>query len=57
MVEAFNQALKQNRVNEVGNVTIEASGDVGKLISFLDFKLKQENQRIGNNLVTGDVWI
>lgn len=57
MVEAFNQALRQNRINEVGNVTIEASGDVGKLISFLDFKLKQENQRIGNNLVTGDVWI
>lgn len=57
MVEAFNQALRQNRTNEVGNITIEASGDVGKLISFLDFKLKQENQRIGNNLVTGDVWV
>lgn len=57
MVEAFNQALRQNRSNETGNITIEASGDVGKLISFLDFKLKQENQRIGNNLITGDVWI
>ncbi len=57
MVEAFNQALRQNKVNEVGNVTIEATGDIGKLVSFLNFKLKQEDQRIGNNFVTGDVWI
>lgn len=56
MIDAFDESLRRNGNNQ-GNVTIEASGDVGKLISFLDFKLKQENQRIGNNFVTGDVWI
>ena len=55
MIEAFNTALKNN--NSVGNVTIEASGDVSSLISFLNFRLKQENERIGSNLIKGDVWL
>ncbi len=56
MIDAFEESLRRNGNNQ-GNVTIEASGDIGKLVSFLNFKLKQENQRIGNNLVTGDVFI
>lgn len=57
MVEAFNQALRNNNYNNSGNVTIEATGDVSQLIQFLSFKLKQHDQRIGTSLVTGDVWI
>jgi hypothetical protein len=57
MVEAFNTALRQNGNNAGSNITIEASGDIGQLVSFLNFKLKQENLRIGNNFVTGDAWI
>lgn len=56
MIDAFDESLRKNGNNQ-GNITIEASGDIGKLVSFLNFKLKQENQRIGNNLVTGDVFI
>lgn len=56
MIDAFDESLRKNGNNQ-GNVTIEATGDIGKLVSFLNFKLKQENQRIGNNLVTGDVFI
>lgn len=55
MVEAFNNAMN-NRQNS-GNVVIEATGDVGKMISFLNFKLKQEDARVGNSMVKGDVWI
>lgn len=54
MVDAFNRSLNQ-RNN--GNVVIEASGDVGKLISFLHFKLRQEDSRVGSSMVKGDVWI
>jgi hypothetical protein len=57
MVEAFNSALKQNGSNAGSNITIEATGDIGQLVSFLNFKLKQENLRIGNNFVSGDAWI
>lgn len=54
MIEAFNSALS-NR--PTGNVTIEANGDINQLISFLNLKLKQENERIGGRMVKGDVWI
>lgn len=54
MIEAFNTALS-NRTT--GNVTIEANGDINQLISFLNLKLKQENERIGGRMVKGDVWV
>lgn len=55
MIEAFNTALANNRTT--GNVTIEANGDVNQLISFLNLKLKQENERMGGRMVKGDVWV
>lgn len=57
MVEAFNQALRNNTNSGNGNVTIEANGDISQIISFLSFKLKQDNQRVGQSFITGDVWI
>lgn len=58
MVQAFDTALKRNNVaNTPSNITIEASGDISQIISMLRFKLRQEDQRIGNSFVTGDVWI
>lgn len=58
MVQAFDMALKRNNVsNTPSNITIEASGDIDQIISMFRFKLKQEDQRIGNSFVTGDIWI
>ncbi len=56
MIDAFDESLRKNENNQ-GNATIELTGDIGKLVSFLNFKLKQENQNIGNNLVARDVFI
>lgn len=55
MVEAFNTALKGN--STANNVIIQASGDVSQLISYLHFELKKENSMIGDNMITGDVYV
>lgn len=55
MVEAFKTAMNSNAGGR--NVVIEATGDMAGLISFLNLKLKKENARIGNNMISGDVWI
>lgn len=53
MMESLNSALDRRN----SNITIEATGDIAQLISFLNLKLKQENARIGDLMVKGDVWV
>lgn len=53
MIDAFNSALDRRN----SNITIEATGDIAQLISFLNLKLKQENARVGDLMVKGDVWV
>lgn len=55
MVEAFKTAMSSNLGNR--NVVIEANGDMSGLISFLNLQLKKEEARIGNNMISGDVWV
>lgn len=53
MIDAFNSALDRRN----GNITIEATGDIAQLISFLNLRLKKENARVGDLMVKGDVWV
>lgn len=53
MMESFNSALDRRN----SNITIEATGDMSQLISFLNLRLKQENARVGDLMVKGDVWV
>lgn len=53
MIDAFNSALDRRN----GNITIEATGDMAQLISFLNLRLKKENARVGDLMVKGDVWV
>lgn len=53
MMESLNSALDRRN----SNITIEATGDIAQLISFLNLKLKQENARVGDLMVKGDVWV
>ena len=54
MIEAFKKAgvSAQNQ-----NIIIEANGDFSEFIRILNFKLKEENARVGQSFVTGDCWI
>ena len=54
MIEAFKKAgvSAQNQ-----NIIIEANGDFSEFIRMLNFKLKEENARVGQSFVTGDSWI
>ena len=54
MIEAFKKAgvSAQNQ-----NIIIEANGDFSEFIRILNFKLKEENARVGQSFVTGDSWI
>ena len=54
-VEAFNKALDNRGMNN--NVVIQASGDISQLISYLNFELKKENSRIGDNMISGSVYV
>lgn len=54
MVEAFNKAIDNKGMN---NVVIQASGDISQLISYLHFELKKENSRIGDNMISGSVYV
>ena len=53
MIEAFKQANKQTNPN----IVIEANGDFSQFIRMLNFKLKEEDARVGQSFVTGDVWV
>ena len=53
MIEAFKQAGNSSSPN----ITIEANGDFAQFIRLLNFKLKQEDARIGQSFVSGDVWV
>lgn len=53
MIDAFNSALDRRN----GNITIEATGDMAQLVSFLNLRLKKENARVGDLMVKGDVWV
>ena len=53
MIEAFKQANRQSNPN----IVVEASGDFAPFIRMLNFKLKEEDARIGQSFVSGDVWI
>lgn len=55
MVEAFNKAIDNRGMNN--NVVIQASGDISQLISYLNFELKKENSRIGDNMISGSVYV
>lgn len=55
MIDAFNTAFKSN--SNTNNVVIQASGDISQLISYLHFELKKEDAIIGNNMITGDVYV
>lgn len=55
MVEAFNKAIDNRGMNN--NVVIQASGDISQLISYLHFELKKENSRIGDNMISGSVYV
>lgn len=54
MVEAFNKAIDNKGMN---NVVIQASGDISQLISYLHFELRKENSRIGDNMISGSVYV
>lgn len=53
MIEAFKQANRQSNPN----IVVEASGDFAPFIRMLNFKLKEEDARIGQSFISGDVWI
>lgn len=53
MIEAFKQVNRQSNPN----IVVEASGDFAPFIRMLNFKLKEEDARIGQSFVSGDVWI
>lgn len=53
MIEAFKQANKQSNPN----IVIEANGDFSQFIRMLNFKLKEEDSRVGQSFVSGDVWV
>ena len=55
MVEAFKTALAGQKAGQ--NIIIEANGDFAQVIRFLNFKLKEEEARIGRSFVSGDNWI
>ena len=54
MIEAFKKAgvSPQNQ-----NIIIEANGDFSEFIRVLNFKLKEENSRVGQSFITGDNWV
>lgn len=53
MIEAFKQANRQSNPN----IVVEASGDFAPFIRMLNFKLKEEDARVGQSFVMGDVWV
>lgn len=55
MIEAFNKAIDNRGMNN--NVVIQASGDISQLISYLHFELIKENSRIGDNMISGSVYV
>lgn len=54
MIEAFKSAMRGTGGQ---NIVIEANGDFNQFIRFLNFRLKQEDSRIGQSFITGDSWI
>lgn len=54
MIEAFKQAGVSSQSKDI---VIEANGDFSQFIRFLNFKIKEEDARIGQSFVSGDSWI
>lgn len=51
IVEAFKQALSESNYNNQPDITINASGDMSSFIRMLNFKLQDENNRLGGSFV------
>ena len=50
IVDAFRQAMSEGSFGQ-SNINIEASGDMSSIVRLLNFKIKDENNRIGNAFV------
>lgn len=51
IVDAFKQALSESNYNNQPNISINASGDMSSFIRMLNFKLQDENNRLGGSFV------
>ena len=51
IVDAFKQALSESNYNNQPDITINASGDMSSFIRMLNFRLQDENNRLGGSFV------
>lgn len=51
IVDAFKQAINESNYNNQPDITINASGDMSSFIRMLNFKLQDENNRLGGSFV------
>lgn len=51
IVDAFKQALSESNYNNQPNISINASGDMSSFIRMLNFRLQDENNRLGGSFV------
>ena len=51
IVDAFKQALSESDYNSQPEININASGDMSSFIRMLNFKLQDENNRLGGSFV------
>ena len=57
MIEAFKKAGVSAVSAQNQNIIIETNSDFSEFIRILNFKLKEEDARVGQSFVTGDSWI
>ena len=50
IVDAFRQAMSEGSFGQ-SNINIEASGDMSSIVRLLNFKIQDENSRLGNAFV------
>lgn len=51
IVDAFKQAINESNYNNQPDITINASGDMSSFIRMLNFRLQDENNRLGGSFV------
>lgn len=51
IVDAFKQALSESNYNNQPSISINASGDMSSFIRMLNFRLQDENNRLGGSFV------
>ncbi len=52
------EEFKNSRVSSQSkDIIIEANGDFSQFVRFLNFKIKEEDARLGQSFVSGDSWI